>query len=223
MKKLPSTLALATLILNCALSTLALTSFKSAEVTSAGDVQFPAGSIASGIVVVDVQLNSKGDVTGTEVQRDIASLTSVATSSVKSWKYLPASMDGSPQNSLLRVAFAFRPRVIMAAPPIFDPLHQPDDETPDVHAGYAPAGIIGVAYPAYPIDAATVGAVVVQVGVDADGKVGKVKLVRSYNPFDQFSLEATKKWQFSAATFHGEPVASSMVIAFVYSSPTIAN
>ncbi len=223
MKKLSSVIARASLVLCCAISTLAQSSFKPPEITSAGDVQFPVGSIANGIVVVDVSLNSKGEVTGTEVQRDIASLTPVATSSVQSWKYRPASLDGSAQNSLLRVAFAFRPSAIMVTPPTFVPLHQPDDIPLEADSGYTPPGIVGVEYPAYPIDAATVGAVVVQVQVDANGKVADVKAIRSFNPFNNFSLAAAKKWQFRAATFHGEPIASSVVIAFVFAPPVSSN
>jgi TonB family protein len=219
MKWLSSIFVCATILLCCSHPTLAQTSFKPAEVTSANDVQFPVGSIASGIVVVDVSLNSKGDVTGTKVQRDIASLTSVATSSVKAWKYRPASLDGTPQNSLVRVAFAFRPHVIMAAPPNFEPLQQPDDVRQDVRSGYIPPGIEGVAYPAYPIDAATVGAVVAQVRVGVDGKVEDVQPIRTFNPFNQFSLEAARKWRFRPATLHGEPIASNVVIAFVFSPP----
>jgi TonB family protein len=222
MKKKWSTFALGFILLSCAHSTLAQASFNPAEVSSAGDVQFPVGSVASGIVVVDVSLNSKGDVTSTSILRGIASLTPVATSSVEAWKYRPASVGGTPQASLLRVAFAFRPRVIMASPPVFEPMLK-GDVTMDAKSGYIPPGVLGVSYAAYPIDAATVGAVVAMVEVGADGKVGDVKLIRSYNPFNRFSLEAAKKWQFRPATFRGEPVASIIVIAFVNSPPIISN
>ena len=109
----------------------------------------------------------------------------------------------------------------MAAPPSFAPLQQQDDVTPGAESGYIPPGIVAVAYPAYPIDAASVGAVVVQVKVDADGKVEDVKAIRSFYPFTQFSLNAAKKWQFRPATFNGEPVASNVAIAFVYSPPVV--
>ena len=223
MRNLPSTFTLSLMLFCCAVSTLALTSFKAAELTSATDVQFPAGSIASGIVVVDVSLNSKGEVSGTKVQRDIASLTAVATSSIQFWKYRPASVDGDLQNSVLRAAFAFRPNAIFAASPMFEPLQRSQDARADAKSGYIPPDILAVAYPAYPIDAATVGAVVVQVNVDAEGKITGVKAIRSYNPFNRFSLEAARKWKFGPASFDGQPVASSIVIAFVYSQPNVAN
>jgi TonB family protein len=226
MKTLPSIFVrfvLAHILVCCAFSTLAQVPFKPAEVTSASDVQFPVGSIASGIVVVDVSLDSKGDVTRTDVLRDVASLTSTATSTVRSWKYRPASVDGTPLASMVRVAFVFRPGVILASPPSFAPLLQEGDVTPDVTSSYVPPGIVAATYPAYPIDAASVGAVVVRVTLDAGGKVAEVNAIRSFRPFTRPSMEAAKKWQFRPATLHGEPIASNITIAFVYSPPVVTN
>src|SRR5258708_36199915 len=158
MKAFPSILVCAAIVVPCGTPALAQSTFKPARVTFATEVQFPITSIASGIVVVDGPIAAKGAVTGTAVQRDIASLTSVATSAVRDWKYTPAYLDGTPQPSVLRVAFAFRPRAIMAAPPSFTPLQQ-DDGIQGSKSGYIPPGILAVAYPAYPIDAASVGAV----------------------------------------------------------------
>jgi TonB family protein len=219
MKNLPSIFVCATLLICCAVSTPAQVSFKPAEVTFATDVQSPSGSGARGIVVIDASLDAKGNVTGTEVLRDIASLSSTATSAVRAWKYRPAMANGTPRESRVRVAFVFRPHSIMASPPSFAPLQQQDGTTADAESGYIPPGIIAVAYPAYPIDAASVGAVVVRVGVDAGGKIGDVKVIRAFNPFTRFALEATRKWKIQAATFQGEPVASNITIAFVYSNP----
>jgi TonB family protein len=211
------------LLICCAFSALAQVPFKPAEVTSARDVQFPVGSIASGIVVVDVSLDSKGDVTRTDVLRDIASLTSTATSTVRAWKYRPATLGGTPLASPVRVAFVFRPSVILAAPPSFAPLLLEGDVTTDVASGYTPPGIVAAAYPAYPIDAASVGAVVVRVKLDADGMVKEVTAIRSFRPFTRSSMEAAKKWQFRPATLHGEPIASNIAIAFVYSPPVLSH
>lgn len=222
MRLLRSALTLASILICSTALTSAQATFQSAEIISAGDVQFPVSSIASGILVLDVSLNSKGEVTGIEVKRDVPSLTSLAESSVEAWKYRPASVDGVPQASVLRVAFAFRPRAILAAPPVFEPLLR-DSAAREAKSGFVPAGISGAAYPSYPIDAANVGAVVVQVKVGANGEGGDVKFIRSFNPFNRFSLQATRKWQFQPATFRGDPVTSSIVLVFVNSLPGMTN
>jgi TonB family protein len=222
MRLLRSTCEISCVLLCCVVSSLAQSPFRSAEIISAGDIQSPVDSVASGIVVVDVSLDSKGDVTGTKVLRDVPSLTSLAVSSIQSWKYRPALVDGIPQPSMLRVAFAFRPRAILVAEPLFEPL-QPEDVPSDLGSAFALPGITAAAFPAYPIAAANVGAVVVQMKVGADGNARDVKLIRSYNPFNQFSIEAARKWRFRAASHHGRPVAAVIVIAFVYSQPTVAH
>lgn len=219
MKMIPSILARLTLLIGFAGSIVAQPPFKPPEIAVASDVPFPVSSVASGIVVIDVSLDAKGEVTGNNAPRLIPSLTSVAISAVQDWKYSPASLQGIPQASLIRVAFAFRPRAVMVAPPSFTPLPQQDEPTSDPVTGYLPPGILAVAYPAYPIDAATVGTVVVQVRVNADGSVEAPKAIRPFPPFTRFSLDAAKKWQFRPATLNGKPVASKIGIAFVYSAP----
>jgi TonB family protein len=221
MKKLTIIFALAAILLCFSISTFAQGALKPANVISATDVQFPAGSVATGIVVIDVSLDAKGTVTGTYAPRAIASLTATATSSVLAWKYQPASLDSTAVPSIVRVAFAFRPHAIMAPSPQFQLLLSPEDQTVEAKAGYIPPGILAAAYPAYPINAANVGAVVIQLRVNADGKVEAVKVVRPYNPFTKFAIEAARKWQFRAATLQGEPVASNVVLAFVFSSPIL--
>jgi TonB family protein len=111
----------------------------------------------------------------------------------------------------------------MAAPPNFAPLQPEGDANTPAKSGYVPPGILAVAYPAYPIDAASVGAVVVQVEVNSDGKIENVKAIRAFPPFTQFCLDAAKKWQFRPAKLNDEPVKSNIGIAFVYSIPAISH
>jgi len=209
----------AALLLCCAVSTLAQVPFAPAELNSASDVQSPSGSAATGIVVLDVSLSDAGEVEAVDAPREINTLTSVAISSIKTWKFKAASLGSATMPSVIRVAFAFRPRALAAAPPTFDPLIQPEEESPEAKSGYLPPGILAAVYPAYAIDAAAVGAVVVQVKVSPDGRVGDLKVIRPFSPFTKLAVEAAKKWQFQAAKVDGEPVASSLVIVFVYASP----
>ena len=117
MQKISVCSALALVLLLCsAMSTLAQATFKPAEVISAPDIQYPIRSIADGVVVLDVSLDAAGEVVGVHVVRDIASLTSAATSSMPSWKFSPASLQGKPEPSTMRIAVVFRPPSYLAAP-----------------------------------------------------------------------------------------------------------
>jgi TonB family protein len=106
----------------------------------------------------------------------------------------------------------------MASPHQFQPL-PPEDQAVEAKAGYIPPGILAATYPTYLIDAVSVGTGAVQVRVNEDGRVEDANVVRPYNPFTRFAIEAAKKWQFRAVTLHGVPVSSNVSLAFAYSSP----
>ncbi|MGH9678394.1 MAG: energy transducer TonB, partial [Candidatus Acidiferrales bacterium] len=209
------------MLLCCAVSTPAQTPFKPPELISATDVQFPVNSAANGIVVVDVSLDYKGEITGISVPRAIASLTSTATSAIRGWKFSPATVGSTAKSSVVRVAFVFRPRVLMAAPPIFEPLVQPEGSAAEREPGYFPPGIAAAGYPPYPIDAAYAGTVVVQAKLNREGKVEDLKAIRAFNPFTRFALDEVKHWRFQPAALDGAPIAANIIIAFVYSLPIV--
>ena len=109
----------------------------------------------------------------------------------------------------------------MAAPPSFVPVLPKGDSNPDEKSCYIPAGIVGGSHPQYPINAAALGAVVVQVRVNALGKIDQVNAIRDFYPFTQFALSAARQWQFQAATLDGKPISSNVAIAFVFSTPAV--
>jgi outer membrane biosynthesis protein TonB len=190
---------------------------KPAEVISAPDIQYPILSVASGVVVLDVSLDVKGSVTGSTVVRDIPSLTSVAASSVQSWTFIPAARQGRPEPSVMRIAFAFRPRAYPAADPNFAPILSNRDANQQVqNQAYVVPGIVSASYPGYPLNSAAPGAVVIQVTVSKSGTIERLNVVRDLHPFTDFALSAAKKWRFLAATLEGKPTTSNLAIAFVF-------
>jgi TonB family protein len=140
---------------------------------------------------------------------------------VRAWKFQPASQDGKPRASRLTVVFLYRPSShsgIRALPPKdfvpIIPLDQPDDGSE-----FTPVGILSFDYPDYPIKSAAWSSVVLQVTVDSLGDVKDVNLLHGMTVFDDFALEALKKWRFRPANFRGKPVASKTVVAFIFQTP----
>jgi len=203
------------MVLSFAIHIFAQAPFKPPEVISAPDIPFPIQSIADGVVVLDVSLDAKGAVTGVTVVRDVPSLTSPATSEIRTWKFSPATKLGRREPSTMRIAVAFRPRSYFAADPSFIPVHSAVGPN-HVDQGYVPPGIVSVTYPQYPINAAAPGTVVIQVTVGKSSAIQHLKVVRDLPPFTQFALSATNKWRFQAATLDGKPIASNLAIAFVF-------
>jgi outer membrane biosynthesis protein TonB len=203
------------MVMSFAIHSFAQAPFKPPEVISASDIRFPIQSIADGVVVLDASIDAKGAVTGVTVVRDVPSLTSPATSAIRNWKFSPAAKLGRPEPSTMNIAVAFRPRAYFAADPSFTPVYSAAGPNP-VDQGYVPPGIVSVAYPQYPINAAAPGTVVIQVTVGKSSAIQHLKVVRELPPFTQFALSATNKWRFQAATLDGRPVASTLIVAFVF-------
>ena len=204
----------AMLLACCAVSSLAQAVPKPAGVLSGPDIPYPVQSVADGVVVVDVSLDSTGAVTGVKVVRDVLSLTSPVTSSIPSWKFSPALSQGSPVASVVRIAIAFRPRSYFATGPVFDPV-PPQGASDHDRLSIAP-GIVSAAYPQYPVNAAMPGTVIVQALVGQRGGVQRTKVVRDLPPFSSFALNALSRWRLQPATLDGKPVPCNLAIAFVF-------
>jgi TonB family protein len=188
--------------------------FQPPAVLSASDAHYPLQTAADGIVVFNVSLNARGDVTAIDLLNDVPPLTGSAQSSLRSWKFTPASLNGVPESSQMLIAFVFRPAVKVWSPPLFTPVFPPKEQ-----AGYIPPGIFTASYADYPAAPFAAGDAVVQVSVQAGGQMGSVKVLRSASGgFARLAVEAARKWEFQPAVLDGTPVTSNVAIAFVFSS-----
>ena len=57
------------------------------KIISTADASYPINSIASGAVVLEVDLNGRGSIDSVKVLRDVPSLTAPAVAAVKKWKF----------------------------------------------------------------------------------------------------------------------------------------
>jgi TonB family protein len=208
----------ATILICSAAVALAQFRYMPPEVTSATDAHYPNGTIfQGGVVVLDLSLDAEGHISASKVLRDIASLTPVATSSVQSWKFNPAFEKGTKRPSEMRVAFVFLEG--LSGRRTFIPVIPDADSRPNERPTYIPPEIVSVAYPEYRLVAAGSGAVVLQVHVDDEGKIGYVEVIREMPRFTLLALNAAQKWQFQPATLNGKPIFSNVAIVFVFWPP----
>lgn len=191
------------------------------DVISAGDAYAQYQIFTDGLFVLDVRLSDEGAIQQIEALRNLGSMLGAAKTSVRGWKFQPASEDGKPKASRLTVAFLYRPTRYFTVRPV-----PPRDFVPvipsvqsDDRSEYVPVGILSFAYPEYPVDSVAWGSVVVQVTVDTVGDVKDVNLLHTMATFDGLALDALKKWRFRAATVRGKPVISKILIAFIFHTP----
>lgn len=224
MRKLPLVMLLSTICFQP--SSFAQETYTPPEVTLAGDAYVSYNVLFDGLFVLDIALDADGSIQQINALRDPGTMLGAAKSSVKAWKFQSASQNGKPKDSRLTVAFVYRPDnsgPVRAAPPKdFAPVIPPAQSDGGTD-GYIPVGIVSFAYPDYPINSVAWGSVLFQVTVDSAGEIQHLDLLHDMANFNSFAQEALKKWRFHAATLHGKPVASKIVIAFIFQPPFSSN
>ncbi|MFZ3214581.1 MAG: energy transducer TonB [Candidatus Acidiferrales bacterium] len=77
------------------------------QITAASYATYPVNSVASGAVVLDVELTKAGSIEKVHVVRAVPALTPQAIAAVKAWTFTPATFHGRPTASRMVVAFVF--------------------------------------------------------------------------------------------------------------------
>jgi TonB family protein len=88
-----------------------------------------------------------------------------------------------------------------------------------LHAGMPlPKKIVDVA-PVYPLRARAArvhGAVILDIVVDAEGRVQNVEVVRSIPLLDQAAIDAVRQWRFAPSRTNGTPTAVMMTVTVTF-------
>lgn len=166
------------------------------EIATASDINYPINSVASGIVVVAVNLDGAGKVKDTEVLRDIPSLTAPVLLAITStWTFNPATLDGKPADSTIVVSIVFNPFEYQltgaATPTLGKPLN---DLAPDAN-GFMPPMTIAGAWAQYPPNSTAQGAVILDVHVSSTGHVTRAVDVYRIPSVTTPSINAARKWE----------------------------
>lgn len=91
-----------------------------------------------------------------------------------------------------------------------------------LHVGGAikpPAKIkdVGPEYPPVALAAGVEGVVIIEARVEADGRVGEMRILRSIPLLDQAALDAVRQWEFRPTLMNGQPVPVIMTITINFS------
>jgi outer membrane biosynthesis protein TonB len=189
------------------------------SVSKAGDIPYPANSLDAGVVTLSVHIEKTGQVLGVTILRDIPSVSGPAEAAVRSWTYIPAMLDGKPVPSTLTINIEYDPGFLGADNiPLPPPAQVQPISTKD--PGFLPPQLNTANFAPYPAKAKTQGAVVLNVQLDTNGNVANVATLRDIQPLTASATGVLKNWNFSAATYKGNPIQSHMIVAFVFRSPS---
>ena len=195
--------------------------FVPASVSTAGDIPYPASSLDAGVVTLSVDLDKTGRVIAVTILRDISSVSGPAAAAVRSWTYTPATRDGKPVPSTLTINIVYDPGFLGADNiPLPPPSQVQPISTKD--PAFFPPQLNTATFAPYPAKAKAQGAVVLNVTLDTNGNAAQVATLRDVPPLTASATGALKNWNFSAATYEGNPIQSHVVVAFVFRSPSAA-
>ncbi|MEO6002900.1 MAG: energy transducer TonB [Opitutus sp.] len=162
-------------------------------------------------VTIDMKMNEEGEVEGVKMvsTEDTSAgqvLDKMALAMASKTKVPPRLKDGKPVKFTVRAPFFF---------PIDDDEGAAANKAPMPHPKKESA--VMPVYPPALREAGVVGGAVLELHVDADGKLTDVKTMRASHPeFQASAVEAVKKWVFAPAQKEGAPVASRTRLAIVY-------
>ena len=115
--------------------------------------------VFDGLFVLDVSLDQDGHAQRVDALRDPGSMLGAAETSVRNWKFHPASRDGKPEPASIDGNFVYRPPnyAVPVPPTDFSPVIPPDRADSRKHSAYVAVGILWFTYPEYPVNSARQG------------------------------------------------------------------
>jgi len=93
---------------------------------------------------------------------------------------------------------------------------------PEEQLRFTPAEVVSTAEANYPANTVIGGTVVLQVTVDETGAIEAVRALRSLSPFTAEAERSVRLWKFRPARLEGEPVRSSVTVAFTFVPPVLS-
>jgi TonB family protein len=193
--------------------------FVPANVSRAGNIPYPTNSLDAGVVTLSIDLDKTAQVTGVGILRDISSVSGPAAEAVRSWTYTPATRDGKPVASTLTINIVYDPGFLGADNiPLPPPSQVQPVSTKD--PAFFPAQLNTATFGPYLAKTKVQGTVVLDVTLDKNGNIANVATLREVPPLTASATGALKNWNFSAATYEGNPIQSNMIVAFVFRSPS---
>lgn len=203
------------------------------EPTKIKDVrpEYPAIAQAArvaGIVIAEIVVDRDGGVRDAKVLRGVPLLDEAALNAIRQWRYLPTMLNGVPVEVVMTVTVNF----VLDGPDATSGLAGGAGvSSMGAYAGPAPVRLGGNvreprklkdAKPVYPPDALAsrvTGIVILEVIIDADGKIAQAKILRSVPMLAQAALAAVTQWEYEPTFVNGVavPVVMTVTVHFTLS------
>jgi TonB family protein len=175
---------------------------------------YPSQSLFGGEVVLDALIDNRGRMVETKVVRGASPFLENALSTVRTWSFFPARLDGQAVAARIGITFQFSQS---HEPPRSTPPQEFDESSPSA-ADRAALPVTAVE-PQYPAASTGDGSVILYDLVGTQGQLTSVQVLRDTEPFTTAALTAVRQWHFVPGRRAGadSDSAAIVVVAFRYS------
>ena len=195
-------------VLVCALAAAQDVDFQPAIYRTGALPVLPTTTVGGGEVLLDASVDARGIVTTVTELRVTPPFADLFADAVRGWLFRPARDLGLPAPSHVLVAVLVRPPALTVPSTLGEPARDVAVPRPDI-----PVPITMTA-PAHPPHALRSGVVLIEVRVDASGRVTRANVLHSAPPYDAAAQDAAGKWTFRAARLRGTPIESVAYLVF---------
>ncbi len=165
-----------------------------------------------GLVICEATTDVRGRVVDVKILRSIPLLDQAAISAVRQWVYEPVLINGKPTGIIFTVTVRFELSESEKTGQVLS-VSAEDEEfargATKVEGEIKPPKQIKMAAPVYPEEARKTGiegVVILAARIDANGRVKKIKIIRSIPQLDQAAIDAVKQWEYEPLVVRGKPV-----------------
>jgi len=175
---------------------------------------YPSQSLFGGEVVLDALIDNRGRMVEAKVVRGASPFLENALSTVRTWSFFPARLDGQAVAARVGITFQFSQS---HEPPRASPQQEFDESSPSA-GDRAALPIVAVA-PQYPAASVGDGSVILYDLVGTQGQLTSVQVLRDAEPFTTAALTAVRQWHFVPGRRAGtdSDSAAIVVVAFRFS------
>lgn len=175
---------------------------------------YPSQALFGGEVVLDALIDTRGRIVDATVVRGASPFLEKVFSTVRTWSFFPARMDGRAVSARIGITFQFSQSF---EPARTTPVHKYDEPL----AGSADRGALAVATvePQYPASVEADGNVILSGLVGAQGQITSVQVLRDSESLGSAAAAAVRQWRFVPGKHGGADTDSIaiVVMAFRYS------
>ena len=199
--------------------------FRPAQYAGGSVPLVPVRAIGGGEVLLELAVTKTGTVADVKTLRTTPPFTAQFAAAARSWRFRPAerlteSLDRSRPPAWLPVDATVLVGGVIRPPTLNTPTQGELARDIGSEADDTPFPLSVVA-PPFPPRARDDGSVLVQVMIDAGGRVSDAKVLQSSPAFDEVALKTARAWVFRPARVRGESVATYAYLVFAFRQPVL--